>query len=284
MKALYHAMKNIDDETIVLKSRTDKVWLHFNPEEMIYKFLNAAPTGPLSPYRHRVQVMAMLPLQPFFINDILFMGLGADIRKMISFDMWFELEQALVNAEQIFHYYPHSNKNDIFRQFYSINPGLIHKDCTKARSVQKSLLQNEIFLRATSGYLNAFEQGYILGMVHNGDFKKPAADNLYDLLDMNVENNSGGIRFVNGANTLEIVKNEAVSFLLDIPISSTNRQTLRSFSNFSPLSTNEYKLYFKDAVNALQLESVIHASSPQLSYYDGGCKIVPSRTRYIFPE
>jgi hypothetical protein len=284
MKAMHFALRHIRDDALVLKSRTDKVWLNFDPKAMLDRF-NAAPAvAKDSPFARRLCVTAMLPLQPFFINDMMYAGLGGDIRKLISFDMWFEFEQALLNAEQIFHSAPHMPGNDIYRQFYRINPGLMHGEREKARRVQAMLLKNELFLTAIAKYLVAFEGSYQIGLATDNPFTPPSAQTVEALLDMEPREEWDGIRFAGSPNTLEIVNDPAVSHILDMPISAQDSRKLRSLASREPFDKRALQIYSEQAVNSILSIDPDQHPRPQYFADDGGCEVLPSRLRYLYPN
>ena len=284
MKSMYYGLRHLPDDTVVLKSRTDKVWLNFDPQEALTRFRDAAPTGPLSPFSRRVHVLAMLPLQPFFINDMMLMGLAGDIRKMLSFDIWFELEQAILNAEQVLHYYPHSRGDDIWRAFYRINPGLIHADENMSRRLIRILLKNDIFLRAVGEYLLAFEDGYSIGIGGADDFVQPAQSSVDALLDLPASESWDGIRFAGSPNTLEITNNDAVTHLLDLPISSAELRSFRMIAQAEPLPGAAIQIWSELLAGEFLDAFPDYHSRPVVAQRQGAFEIVPSRIRHLFPN
>jgi hypothetical protein len=284
IKSFYCGLSDVPDDTIVLKSRTDKVWLNFSPEKALARFHNSLPTGSRSPFAQRIHVAAMLPLQPFFINDIMLMGQASDLRKLLSFDMWFELEQGLLNAEQIFHYHPHSRGDDIWRAFYRVNPGLIHSDADTSRKLIRTLLKNEVYLRAVAEYLLAFVDGYSIGIGREHEFVKPNQVSIDALIDQPANNHFDGIRFAEGANTLEAVSNDAVTHLLDMPISTKDERSFRSIAQEKPLSKSVITTWSELLTLELRRDFPNIAHNPAMVQQDGQLTIVPSRIRHLFPN
>lgn len=284
IKSFYCGLSDISDDTIVLKSRTDKAYVNFDPQEALKRFNNSPPTGPLSPFAQRIHVTAMLPLQPFFINDIMLMGKASDLRKLLSYDMWFDLEQALLNAEQVFHYYPHSRGDDIFRAFYRINPGLIHSNTDMSRKLTRVLLGNEIFLRAVAEYLLAFADGYCIGIGGEQEFTPPEEASIEALIDLPASDNSDGLRFVEGANTLEVVSGGAVVYLLDMPISAKDTRSFRSIAQDAPLTKWDIKAWSELLTAELLRNFPENEHNPALLQRHGGLEILPSRIRHLFPN
>jgi len=284
MKTLHFALRDVPEDDLVIKSRTDKVWLNFDPSIALERLQTAAPVGPNCPFAKRLMVLGMLPLQPFFINDMMFFGRAADVRKLVSFNIWYEIEQAVLNAEQIFHYSPYMQPGDIFQDYYRLNPGLIHGNLNKARALQKLMLGNEVILRAIARYLVTFEQSYVISAEPSPPFVPPASATVLELLDLPPSNCDEAIRMDPGANTLVIRDEAAVSYLLDLPVSPSESRTLREISAAHPLSRYAVQTCSQTLKDEFAHSYPDQHPAPRVVETDGPCEILASRVRYLFPN
>src|SRR5438270_460776 len=88
-KSLHYGLSQFSDDDLVLKTRTDKVWLNFDIGYTRDRLENAPAPGPISPFKQRIIIQTSLVFQPFFFNDALFAGRAADLHKLATFDLWY---------------------------------------------------------------------------------------------------------------------------------------------------------------------------------------------------
>lgn len=233
MKSLYYGLQQFEDDELVLRSRTDKVWLDFDPAHVARRWSDAPlPEGP-SPYSRRVLIVEALVGQPFFFNDMTLMGRNGDLLKMVAFDLWPELDHALLNPEQQFHYEPY-RRAGIYRStetFLRVNPGIITHDEVLSRRVGRFLLRHQIYLRALAESLTAFERHYLMGMRENEPFVPPPVSSLDELYGLPLEEpEPHKLALSPGSKSLVTKNTAAISWMLDCPISQDDCRTLRQIA------------------------------------------------------
>lgn len=227
MKTLHFGLAMFEGDDIVIKSRTDRVWLNIKPEVVADQVAHSKPTGRLSPFSSRVNIICGLAFHPFFYNDIMYAGYARDLKQLLSFDIWYDAEGAIINAEQILHSAPILPKRPFLRDFYKVNPGLQHGSSEIACRVQQTLLTDRFYLRCLWDSLATLRDGYRIGLSERSGWTPPIdAVTLEDLADLDSGNPVQDIRYHRGANSPEFFSDAAVEYLLTTPISAKEPRSL----------------------------------------------------------
>lgn len=285
IKSLYYALQQFDDDELVLRSRTDKVWLNFDPTDVARRWSNASLPEKPSPYVRRVLVVEALVGQPFFFNDMTLMGLNGDLLKMVAFDLWPELSHALLNPEQQFHYQPY-RRAGIYRSteaFLRVNPGIITHDEALARRVGKFLLRHEIYLRALSEGLTAFERHYVMGMKEDETFVPPAVSTLDELYGLPLEEPEFHKLALSPASKSLVTKNgAAISWMLGCTISQNDRRSLRQIAQQPAPSRIGLEAEADKLARSFSSAFPDHPNAPIAPVDRNGARIIPARNPVVW--
>lgn len=95
-------------------------------------------------FNERIVIESALAFHPFYINDIQFYGEVNDLKKLVNFDLFFEVHYSKLAPEQFFYF---KNFHDVgnFRHYFKINQGIHHDDDSK-NVVHSSLVFRDPFL------------------------------------------------------------------------------------------------------------------------------------------
>ena len=237
MKTLHFGLAMFGDDEIVIKSRTDNAWLNFDPITVTQYVAEAEPVGPRSPFAARVSILCGLAFQPYFFNDMMYAGRASDLKRMVSFDLWYDAESALVNAEQALHTAPVIGQRPFLRDYLMVNPGLLHGESPLAGRLQRVLLTDPFYLRCVWDSLTTLRDGYRIGFHPRDPWTPPEGQvTLEDLADGAAGDPVKDLRFLAAANTLEFYSNAAVDFLLTTPISAAEPRSLSALFDSQPQS------------------------------------------------
>lgn len=284
---IFHQLKNLDlglqafdDDELVLRCRTDKTSPVYSISELARRFHAAELPGADSPFRRRLMLRGALPLQPFFFNDMAFMGLAGDIKRLVSFDIWWEIKHALLNPEQIFHLPPY--EASATRVFSLVNPGLEHSDVGLSIEIYRFLLTQELYLRAVAEGLSALEAGYVLGWDEDKTLAPPAASDISGLLDLPLQDGGATLWMQVGSNIPALDHSGVVTLMLDMPISRDDTRTLRSLYHRPGSQTGaDLDALAAQLVEAFKEKFPGRLNSPTYPYQDGALRIFPPRTQSL---
>lgn len=285
MKSLYYGLRECEDDELVLRSRTDKVWLNFDPREAARRWHEAPLPEEPSPYARRIMTPAALVGQPFFFNDMMLLGLNSDLLQMAGFDLWPELDHALLNPEQQFHYQPYRRAGQFISTaaFLRVNPGILIQNEVLSRRVHRFLLRQEIYLRALAEGLRAFEQHYLMGFTESDIFFPPEVETLDEMYLQPLEDVSTQ-RLVLCRYSKSLVTNNAagVSWMLDQRISQEDRRTLRQVALQPKPNKHELEIEASELSLAFAREFPDHPHGPLVPSERGGVKIVLARSPTVW--
>ncbi|SFV15122.1 hypothetical protein SAMN02799631_06033 [Methylobacterium sp. 174MFSha1.1] len=224
-KALRFGLSTFNDGDLIIKSRTDKAILDLDVSKLQRRFALAPAPSPNSPFKHRVLIFAALILQPFFFNDMTYVGRADDLVKFASSNLWYEFYNTCINAEQAIHSSPFVVGDPLIRDYFMVNPGLIHDDIDKALLLQKKVLYHPFFQQILGRSLTALRDSYMIGIDY--DAFTPRLDrvhSLIDLVDVGAALNENGINFTPGANSINLWRQDVFDYLISLP-STQNDQT-----------------------------------------------------------
>jgi hypothetical protein len=284
VKALHYALQHLQDDELVLRSRTDKVFLDFDPEALADRWHAApAPNAP-SPYLRRIFIRAALPSQPFFFNDMMMLGRKGDLAKMVSFDLWPELEHALLNPEQQLHFQPYHRLGmcAATAMFLRVNPGIVTGNEALARAVARFMLAHDIYLRALAESLLAHENHYVMGFYDAEIFLPPSVHNLLALYDLPLRGVSKQLGLNPDHHNLDTQLPGAMTWLLDQPISPTDSRSLREIALQPALSRPALETEARQFAEAFERAFPDFPMMPKFPFDRDGIHIIPSRIQSVW--
>lgn len=283
MKSIHYGLQRFADNEPVFRTRTDKTWLNFELSSVFERWVTAPDVASDSPFSRRIIVPAILPLQPFFFNDMMFFGQASDLRRLISFDLWFELEHAVINPEQIFHFYPFRHHAMHTRRFLAVNPGLEHTDAAMSVAIYKWLLGRELYLRAVAESLMAFAGSYIMGLRDPGVFQAPVVPHLEGLLGLPVraQQPHEHVWLEPGANNIVADHGASVDWLLDLAIRPNDPRTLRIIAHEPAMAAPACDASATALADLFKVQFPGRDNQPAAPYFDGQVTMIPPRTQNI---
>jgi hypothetical protein len=284
VKALHYALQHFQDDELVLRSRTDKVLLDFDPISLVNRWHTApAPNAP-SPYLRRIFIRAALPAQPFFFNDMMMLGRKGDLARMVSFDLWPELEHALLNPEQKFHFQPYHRLGmcAATAMFLRVNPGIITGNETLARAVVRFMLAHDIYLRALAESLLAHENHYVMGFYDSEQFSPPPVRSLLSLYYLPLKTSALQLGLSPDHHNLDTQLPGAMTWLLDQPISPDDPRTLRRIGLQPELSHTALEASARQFAEAFEQTFPDFPMMPKFPFDRDGIQIIPPRIQSVW--
>ncbi|UXC89774.1 hypothetical protein EGM87_11955 [Sphingobium sp. RSMS] len=163
-KNLHYGLSRIHPDNWVLKSRTDKVALDFDIEDVTRRITAQRPVGKGSPLFSRLLVTGVNLFQPFFVNDMMFAGRARDLRSIAHHDLWYVRNHCLLNTEQILFFSPFRQTSPCAEAFFSVNPGLQHGDPELSKEIYGFLLRNPLYRHALREYVDGLQSSFTIGL------------------------------------------------------------------------------------------------------------------------
>ena len=227
-KALHYGLSAFDDGDLVLKVRTDNNWLEERLAGNVSARTAAAPPpGEGSPFRRRVMILTASLHQPFFFNDMMYVGLKQDLQQFASFDLWWEYEHTWLNAEQILHVTPFLEGRGHLREYFRATPGLIHDSAEDSRRLNELLLRHELHRRCVHDSLVALRDSYLVGFDTPPAARSSDPDlTLHRLLDRAVAVAGEGAHYSDAAQAIGFSRQELVEVFLAAPVSPEEPRSL----------------------------------------------------------
>ncbi|MGA0544217.1 hypothetical protein ACO2Q1_02980 [Brevundimonas sp. VNH65] len=286
---IFHQIKNFHfglqafaDDEIVLRCRTDKTAPIYAIDGLTRRFHDAPPPGAAAPFGKRLMLQAALPLQPFFFNDMAFMGLAGDLRRLVSFDIWWEIEHAVLNPEQIFHLPPYRHSAPATHVFGRVNPGLEHRDPALSVEIYRFLLTQDLYLRAVAEGLAALEAGYWFGWDRDRPADMPEAASIAGLLDLPLQSSGSTLWMQANSNMPGLNHSEAVTALLDMPISEADARTPRSFLSLDAgVPEAELGRLARNLIEGFAQRFPGRHNAPVFPHDEGGLRVIPPRVQSV---
>jgi hypothetical protein len=281
LKNLHFGLDGFDDDELILRCRTDKTPPDFDIQALTRRFHAAEAPASSAPFSRRLVIPEASPLQAFFYNDMKFMGLAGDIRKLVSFDIWWELEHSLLNPEQIVHLSPYRGRAPATTVFSRVNPGLEHQDLALSVDIYRFLLGQELYLRSVAEGLQALRSGYVVGWDEELEFTPPDAPDLHTFLGRAIGQSTDGIWMADGSNLPALNHPDAVEWLLDLPLSPGDARNLRAFASEGDIPDSSLPDQAAALVAAYREHFPYRANAPAFPYQEDGLRIIPPRAQSI---
>ncbi|MDJ0556473.1 MAG: hypothetical protein QNJ68_18935 [Microcoleaceae cyanobacterium MO_207.B10] len=166
MKTIYYGLEACPENSYVLKIRPDLCSLGRNlipilSGEVDLKVDNSE--GWPNIFRERLVIMGGFVTAPFYINDILFYGSKQDVKKLIHFDLRYEVLFSSTGPEQWFHAHPFIDSFQIFASYFPISPGIFHNNREKAVKYIDYFLSSPFLLKVFMTYVLILSRYYRVG-------------------------------------------------------------------------------------------------------------------------
>jgi hypothetical protein len=228
IKNLLYGLAQFEENDVILKARTDRVDVSFDPAQLAERFFSSAPVGLPSPFVHRIMIQYATPLQPYFFGDQSFVGFKQDLNKLISFDTWFTAEGAFFNPEQLIHSKPFLKMRPLMRDYFRINPGLISENYENSGRLYKTMMQNSFYVGAIYWGMIDLLNSYILGFTDQNpvDRKWPENLSIEDMLQENSPDHFPAIRTFPLAGVFNTSSSWVIEKILTTPILSSGDERL----------------------------------------------------------
>lgn len=144
--ALERGLAVLDDDVLTLKTRPDICSV-----TDVVEFLDLAPQkATAGPFGHRVHVVGMFGAHPLYINDILYAGLAADLRRLCALSFLPGVKYPRLAPEQWLWATVFASGHPVIEAYLSVNPGLLFGDPSGNAALRASLVAAPLFARAVA--------------------------------------------------------------------------------------------------------------------------------------
>jgi hypothetical protein len=156
--SLLNALDCVMDDAFVMKQRIDFLNLPW-----LENFLSAKPAKaqPGAIFSSSVQAHSFFLTQPFYINDILFVGMKTDLLKLCMLDVVALDHMPNIGAEQLFHASPFLQQRAWLRDYYRVNPGLALGTIGGSHAFLRAACENRYFLSVIAAYFGEMILNYV---------------------------------------------------------------------------------------------------------------------------
>lgn len=166
MKTIYYGLEACPEESYVLKIRPDLCNLGINlipvlSGEVDLKVDDSEDWPRI--FQERLVIMGGFVTAPFYINDIMFYGSKQDVKKLIHFDLRYEVLYSATGPEQWFHAHPFIDTFQIFASYFPIYPGIFHNNREKAVKYIDYFLSSPFLLKVFLTYVLILSRYYRVG-------------------------------------------------------------------------------------------------------------------------
>lgn len=164
-KAILLALASCPDGRLIIKVRPDIVPINDMMTRIISGERAQAQARRVKPtlFEQPVFVHSGLPFWPFYINDIYYCGLKADLQKMANVDIKAELLYSELAPEQFFHLAPVLDNTAAIRAFMRIQRGLSATDKSENDRYQRILLSSPFWPQVWGRYMRLLADNYYCG-------------------------------------------------------------------------------------------------------------------------
>ncbi len=261
MKSLYYGLLACPEQSYVYKTRPDiaefdnvllKKLFSRNYERKV-NTLDGWPTI----FKERIVVHSGFFMYPFYINDISFFGLKDDIKKLVHFDISFDVLYNNIAPEQYFFAKPFIEFFPIFEEYFSVNQGIM-QDEKLTKEYITYYKKSDFLLKVLSTYLLILKQ-YFTIISFNNFSQNPTPSNFSyeDFFDANVpglekrKQVAGSIFFNNEIWLKQFfskqLKDSPLKFKMEKIINNYSDYKIHEKWNFNPLKPSfallEYNSY-----------------------------------------
>lgn len=142
--ALERGLSCLDDDVPVLKTRPDICGVMD-----VVEFLDLVPeSATTGPFGHHLHVVGMFGAHPLYINDIIYAGMAADLRRLCALSFLPGVKYPRLAPEQWLWSSVLAAGNPVLDAYLSVNPGLLFNDATGNAALRGLLTKAPLFARA----------------------------------------------------------------------------------------------------------------------------------------
>lgn len=177
MKSFAVGLELFDNDDVVLKTRFDLAGNNVKKLKAFYDaFSRREVTHDDWPtiFDNKVIIDGGFVFQPFYLNDIVFLGKKSDMSKFVNLDLSMEFFCSETAPEQWFHYAPFKNNFKIIKDLLSVNVGFYHSEEHRNEEFILNALDFEFFRNAMGFYWQLLLQYYTTPTHISSDQTNPA--------------------------------------------------------------------------------------------------------------
>lgn len=104
-------------------------------------------------FKEKVVIDGGFIMHPFYMNDIQFFGLVSDLKKMVNFDLSYEVLFNDISPEQYFYISPFIEHFSILHKFFMVNQGLLHSQKEQAKKYMEYYSGSRFHLKVLATYI-----------------------------------------------------------------------------------------------------------------------------------
>ncbi len=186
MKTLYHGLSFFNNNEFVYKMRPDLGPFNIENVKEVITNINLDIEDKIKDkvLINKIVVDGGFIMHPFYINDIQFYGLNEDLKKLINFDLKYEVIYNDISPEQYFYISPFIDYFPKLKMFFSINQGLMHGNEDLARKYFYYFLESNHHLEALSNYIYILDKYFYINGVKKEKYNESTT--LLDIFSGNV--------------------------------------------------------------------------------------------------
>lgn len=166
MKTIYYGLEACPENSYVLKIRPDLGSLGKNLTPILSGEVDLKvddSEGWPRIFQERIVIMGGFVTAPFYMNDIVFYGSKQDVKKLIHFDLRYEVLFTSTGPEQWFHAHPFLDTFQIFASYFPISPGIFHNHREQAAKYIDYFLASPFLLKVFLTYILILSRYYRVG-------------------------------------------------------------------------------------------------------------------------
>lgn len=155
--SLFNALSCLSDDAYVFKGRIDFLNLTWLEEFLTAK---PQPVDARSVYSFAVTSHSYFLTQPFYVNDIFFVGMKKDLLKLCVLDVVTLDFMPRMGVEQLFHTAPFLGTRGWLIDYMRINPGLMIGNAHGTDAMARDVCEDPYFLSVIAAYLGEMVLNY----------------------------------------------------------------------------------------------------------------------------
>lgn len=193
MKTLFFGLDLMSEESLVLKLRPDLGALDHNIIKKAFidyhKYSSVEGVG--SAYKYKIVLGGGFIFQPFYLNDITFMGVCSELKKMVNMDLKNEIVYSNMAPEQWYHTPVFLSKFKLFDCYFRAQRGFDFNNPFENKKFYKGMLEDDFYLNVLYGYWSVLRDNYLSfhDFVPASDMKVDSLDGLFSMEDENIRVN-----------------------------------------------------------------------------------------------
>jgi hypothetical protein len=174
MKSLHLGLSLISEKDYVFKMRPDLGSFNTDSVRNIlnHNYSREVKTRANWPkvLREKIVIEGGFMMHPFYMNDIQFYGLCIDLKKMVNFDLAYEILYNDLSTEQYFYISPFLSHFPILEKFFMVNQGLFHGDSKNAQIYLNYFLHSNFHLKVLATYMLILDSYFHINGTNDIDY------------------------------------------------------------------------------------------------------------------